>query len=279
MNTEEYARMRDVEDRHWWYGALRRLVWDEWCRVRSAETPAGKVVPVAQVSSPRNFPTPKPATSHSIEPPQAGSLRHRRILDIGCGTGGTLAAAPCVGVGIDRSLDALRFCRERGQHFVAQAEAALLPFADASFSGALLLDVLYHRAVSDPGAVLREAHRVIAPGSYLIVNVPAYEWLRSSHDEAIHTERRFTRTQLRALLSSVGFHVSRATYWNTLLFPAIAAVRVMRRGTHREASDIADYRLGLASTLAGVLLRLESEILGAIDLPFGLSILAVARKL
>ena len=208
----------------------------------------------------------------------ASSLRHLPILDIGCGTGGTLAGAPCAGAGIDRSLDALRLCLERGQRFVAQADAAHLPFADVSFSGALLLDVLYHRAVPDPVAVLREAHRVIAPGGHVIVNVPAYNWLRSSHDEAIHTERRFTRPQLRALMTAAGFQVIRATYWNTLLFPAAATIRLLRRNARRESSDLADSRPGWTSTVASAVFSCERTLLRVCDLPFGLSILAVGNK-
>jgi ubiquinone/menaquinone biosynthesis C-methylase UbiE len=206
-------------------------------------------------------------------------MRHRPILDIGCGTGGTLASSPRSGIGIDCSLSALRFCRGRGQRFVAQADAAHLPFADASFSCALMLDILYHRAVPDPTAVLREAHRAITPGGHIIVNVPAYDWLRSSHDEAIHTERRFTRPQLRALLTAAGFDVTRATYWNTLLFPAAAAVRVMRRRRRRDVSDLAGYRPGVGSEVASAVVGLEASVLRLADLPFGLSILAVARKI
>jgi len=103
VNRDEYGRMRAVEDVHWWYRGLRALVWQTW---------------------------------HALPDKPDGLL-----LDIGCGTGGTLAGAPMGGVGVDMSPDALRFCRERGQVKLARANATSLPFRDASFAGALMLDV------------------------------------------------------------------------------------------------------------------------------------------
>jgi SAM-dependent methyltransferase len=239
VNRDEYGRMRAVEDVHWWYRGLRALVWHMWAA--QPDKPAGL------------------------------------LLDIGCGTGGTLANAPMRGVGCDFSSDALRFCRERGQTALTRSDASSLPFRDASFTGALLLDVLYHRAVGDPAKVLREARRVLEPGGLLIVNVPAYEWLRSSHDAAIHTERRFTRAELHALLVSSGFRVEHATYWNTILFPAAAAVRLLRKAATRDTSDLADYESGPVTRLLAGALALERGVLRVMDLPFGLSVIAVAR--
>ena len=231
--------MREVEDRHWWYRSLRENVWDAWAGLPHQDLP---------------------------------------LLDIGCGTGGMLSGAPCRAIGIDLSGEALRFCRGRGRRLLTRGDAASLPFRDESFSGALMLDVLYHRAVSDPPGVLREARRVIAPGGYVIVNVPAYEWLRSSHDDAIHTARRFTRPELASMLTSAGFGIVRLTYWNTLMFPVAAAVRLARRHGRRGLSDLADSNDGPAAQVAGFALAVERALMRYVNLPFGLSVFAVAQK-
>ncbi len=240
MNRDEYGRMYAVEDVHWWYRGLRALTWQLWNAL--PDKPAGP------------------------------------LLDIGCGTGGTLIGAPVSGVGADMSPEALRFCRERGQRQLARADASALPFRDASFAGALMLDVLYHRAVVDPAAALLEARRVLKPKGVLIVNVPAYNWLLSSHDAAIHTARRFTRSELRALLATAGFRVERITYWNTLLFPAAAAVRLLRKSAARDTSDLANYRPGAVTRLLEGALGIERSCLRAADLPFGLSVIAIVRS-
>lgn len=234
--------MYRVEDVHWWYRALRSLIRAAW--KTHAQTPSG------------------------------------RILDVGCGTGANLAMfnGEAVATGIDYSEAALDRCRQRGLTRLARADAGSLPFASDSFDGVLMMDVLYHRDVSDMAGALVEAERVLGPGGLLLANVPSYQWLYSSHDEAIHTGRRFTRSELVSLLRSAGLEPIRATYWNTLLFPAIALLRLWRRGTVHEASDLAGYTDNLIAKLLQGILALERAAMRFGNLPFGLSIFAVARK-
>ena len=240
MNTEEYACMRAVEDSHWWYRGLYALV-------RRALDRHG---------------------------PHAA-----RIVDIGCGTGGMASrlshGALCAA--LDYSPDALAFCRQRGMVRLLRSDAAHLPLAAASADAALVLDVLYHKNVPNPGQVLREVRRVLAPGGVLVVNVPAYQWLYSSHDVAVHTGRRFTRGEIDGLLRDAGFEVIESTYWNTALFPAICAVRLLRRWISPGASDV---KAGspLVNGVLGGLLALERACMGWFPLPFGVSIFVAARR-
>ena len=142
----------------------------------------------------------------------------------------------------------------------------------------LLLDVLTDWGVDDRAA-LREAYRVLQAGGELIVNVAAFEFLQGSHDVAVDTDRRYTRPQLAALLGEAGFCISRLTYWNMSLLPLIALMRWRSRKTpSTEAkSDFAPLPPGLNATLAG-LMRLEFAFSSVFPLPFGTSLLALARK-
>ena len=234
--------MYRVEDVHWWYRALRSLIRTAW--KTHAQTPSG------------------------------------RILDVGCGTGANLAMfnGEAVATGIDYSEAALDRCRQRGLTRLTRADAGSLPFASDSFDGVLMMDVLYHRDVSNIAGALAETERVLGPGGLLLANVPAYQWLYSSHDEAIHTGHRFTRSELVFLLRSAGLEPIRATYWNTFLFPAIALLRLWRRHSSHQGSDLEGYSDSPIAPLLQAILAVERAAMRIGNLPFGLSIFAIARK-
>lgn len=240
MERDEYAIMFRVEDRHWWYAGLRAMLAHAWAR-------------------------------HA---PGAGA----RLLDVGCGTGANLQTlrAHTTGFGIDFSRDALQFCRKRGHVRTAAASATDLPFANASFDAVISCDVLCHRSIGDKSRPLREMRRVLKPGGILILNLPAYQWLHSSHDVHVQTDHRFTATEARGLLVRAGLRPVYTTYWNSLLFPAVALVRLWRKVRPLPASDLDGASGEDAGSLLAGLLRFERAMLRIAPLPFGLSVLVVA---
>jgi SAM-dependent methyltransferase len=242
MEPAEYRAMEQIEDGMWWYRAVRALLLREVGRLR---LPAGAAV-----------------------------------LDAGCGTGATLAAVgarrPDLDLyGVDLSGYAVRSARAKSGAAVAQASVNELPFADASFDLMLSVDVLYHRAVDERRA-LAEAVRCLRPGGTLLVNLPAYEWMRSAHDEAVHGARRYTRGQAVQRLYGAGFADVRAGYWNSLLFPLMAARRKLVPPSG--GSDVRLYPAPIEWSFRAIT-ALERGMKGAgIPMPFGGSVLAVARK-
>ena len=203
-----------------------------------------------------------------------------RILDAGCGTGGALCRLEQFGgrVGLDVSRRALDYAGERLSCPLCQGSVAALPFRDSSFELVLCMDVIYHVGVDSDRDALSEMRRVMKPGGVAIINVPAYEFLRSTHDSAIHTKRRYTRKQIVSRIEEAGFRVTKATYWNTLLFPPLALVRIMRQWRGREAeSDLRPVPQFLNRLLYGSIL-LERMLLRWFDLPFGLSVLCRAQR-
>jgi SAM-dependent methyltransferase len=244
MRPAEYEAMYRVEDTHWWYGGLRSLA-------------------VAAVI----------AEARRLERPP-------RVLDAGAGTGGMLARLRGVGelYGVEIAPEGLRFCRERGLSGLVRGSVNALPFRSAAFDIALSLDVLYHQAVPDDVAAARELARVLRPGGLLVLNLPAYNALRSAHDEAIHTARRYTRRQVVQLLEAAGLHPERVTHWNALLLPLAAASRLLSRlRPGPSGSDVHPVHPAFNRALAAVL-RLEAAGLAHADLPAGLSVLALARR-
>lgn len=208
---------------------------------------------------------------------------------------GTTSLALTVGVGITREAEMLarrsrlvaidRAAVDRRVLDVAlptQADAAALPFEDDVFDTVFIFDVLEH--VDDEAGVLGEIRRVLVPGGKLLLTVPAYMFLYGLQDEVSEHKRRYRLRPLRELVRRAGFDVFYTTYFNTLLFPPIAAVRLFRKvvpGSGARANGTSDFDLRLPAVLEAFLERvfaLERHAIGRAPLPFGISILCSARR-
>ncbi|MCI0396267.1 MAG: methyltransferase domain-containing protein, partial [Chloroflexi bacterium] len=182
--------------------------------------------------------------------------------------------------GCDLSELALSFCRRRGLRRLGRATVTHLPFVAGSFDLVTSFDVLYHRAVGDYHQALAEFHRVLKPGGRLFLRLPAYNWLRGHHDEVIHTHHRFTAGELGQALATGQFTVEKLSYANTLLFPLALGKRVAERlvPAGSAASDIQPNPPWQDRLLARFLLA-EARWLAGRSLPFGLTVIAIGRKL
>lgn len=203
------------------------------------------------------------------------------VLDAGCGTGGWLAslgglAAP--GVALDLQAYALATARRRGLSLLMQGSVTHLPFAEACFDLVTSLDVVYHQDVGSDQAALDEFYRVLRPGGRLLLQVPAYDWLRSRHDVEVFTRERYNRAELLRMLGQSGFEVERLTHANGLLLPVAVAWRLGEQLL--PPGPARDLRLPPAplNQLGLAVLALEWHWLARADLPFGLSLMAVARR-
>jgi SAM-dependent methyltransferase len=242
MDQGLLLRFEPLEEAHWWFAARRRLVLES---VR-------RLVPV---------------------PP-------RRILEVGCGTGGTLAslaaAYPHAEVlGVEPCEAALRLAQAKGCNVVA-GEFAHLP-VDAGWADVLLaLDVLEH--LPDQDAALAQAHHALRSGGRLILTVPALPWLWSQHDEINAHLRRYRRKDLQRVILHAGFRLERLTYFNTLLLPLGVIERMMVRLLNAPAS----FGLKPPPRPMNAFLRwvfgLEVGLLRTHNLPIGMSLLAVASR-
>jgi SAM-dependent methyltransferase len=244
IDPREYERSFALEDRHWWFRAKRALVRD---LLRRFGPPAGLG------------------------------------LDVGCGTGGMLAALAGEGrwVGVDASPLALGLSRRRGLGRLAAGSATALPFRDGVFDACLCLDVLYHRGVGAEAQALAECRRVLRPGGLLVVTDSAFAWLRSAHDDAVHGARRYTRRALVGHLAAAGFRPLWASYAYAFLFPAVAGYRLLRRatGTAGPAAGSDVFPLPRAVDRAlGAVQAVERGLLRLTPLPFGSSVVCAARR-
>jgi SAM-dependent methyltransferase len=247
MSPDEYGAMYAVEDDHWWYTGMRSVA-DALLRDRFGD--------------------------------RLGSLA---VLDAGCGTGGNSAHLRSYGAvtGVDFAADALDLARERPGIRLARASVESLPFADGSFDLVLSNDVLCHLGVANDAVAACEFARVLKPGGVLFLQLPAYEWLRSHHDQAVHTGHRYTSGEVRQLLSAGALQPLRVTHANAALLPAAAAWRALNRllprRVSKERSDVRPVAGPVNAILRG-LLSLEAPLLARRNLRAGLSVIGIAVK-
>jgi SAM-dependent methyltransferase len=246
MYPGEYRLMYEMEDGYWWYVGIRTLL-------------------------------------GSLIERQFNSRRDLKILDVGCGTGANLLLLRDYGdaFGIDLSEEAVALCRARGvaPERALVASAAALAFRDGFFDLAISFDVICN--IRDDVAAIAEIARTLKPGGGLILLMPAYQWLWSMHDIATAHQRRYDARTLSDKLTRAGLRVERVGHINALLFPIVAALRLLRRARGEANkpvhSDLAPLPHAL-NTILAALFGLEARVAAWIDLPFGVSVFAVARK-
>ena len=204
------------------------------------------------------------------------------LLDAGCGTGGLLARIAAeepqrTAIGLDADLGACARAQAKSGRPVCAGSVNALPFDDNSFGAILSADVLCHRDV-DEGAALAQFRRCLTDEGVLILNLPAYSWMMSRHDRAVHNARRYTRRRVARLLQAAGFRIVFASYWNMLLFPMMVLRRKLMPGPQAADSDVKLYPTPV-ETLCRVATGFERALLArGLRLPFGGSLIAVAAK-
>lgn len=244
MEPAEYLRLSHLEHNHWWYVGMNNIAAQMLKRME------------------------RPTETH-------------RILDAGCGTGGSLTWLKEFGAayGIDHHVLAMSLAKEKGHRRISRATVSSLPFAEATFDVVTSFDVLYHVDVSDDVAALKEMARVMVPGGVLLFRLPAIKWLCGSpHDRVVHTRHRYTRGEVTRKINEAGIEPVRITYANTILFLPAMLWRLAGIATASgKSSDLRDSG-SVIDRACAALLRLEAMVLNFADFPIGLSVFAIAKK-
>jgi SAM-dependent methyltransferase len=205
-----------------------------------------------------------------------------RILDAGCGTGasmhGWLSDFGSV-TGIDNSIVAMKFCTLRHLIRLIQGSIDQIPIQSGSFDMVTSFDVLYERTVPEVYTAILEINRILVPGGYFILRVPAYDWLHSRHDDRVNTARRFTISEITTLLRKGGFLVRHQSHVNTILFP-VALCKRMAEKWFPKSKTVSDFYVPgkLVNQILTAILKSEALFVSRIQVPFGLSIAVVAQK-
>lgn len=207
------------------------------------------------------------------------NIPERKILEVGCGTGGNGRVLSQFGelVGLDNSAEALNLASGQGFSKLVLGQAANLPFGNGEFDLVAMLDVLEH--IDDTKSVLSECHRALVAKGGLLLTVPAYQWLWSGHDEALGHKRRYRIDRLTTEIAAVGFDVVSKSYIITFLFPAMAAYRITEKIFRHKQEESYVIFPEYINAFFIFLLKIEGWLLkSGIRFPFGTSIIVFARK-
>ncbi len=206
--------------------------------------------------------------------PPAGA----RILELGAGTGHNLGMLSRFGEVEASELDPIArdLASERlGRPVVEAALPDLSMFPADSYDLVALLDVLEH--VPDDKGSLHAIHKLLKPGGALLLTVPINPWMWSAHDVAHHHHRRYRKQEIRKLAEDAGYSIDLLSPFNSLLFPPIAAVRLLGKLTGKDDSDDAMPSPVVNKVLDSVF-GLERGLIGRLPMPFGVSLVAVLRR-
>lgn len=246
MRAEDFEYLYRLEEHYWWFVAMRRI------------------------------------TDAVVGPELRG--RALTVLDAGCGTGYNVEHYEKAGhtvFAFDIAREAISGVQRKGFLRICQASVTEIPYRSGTFDFVFSFDVVQQLSMKEGEQALQEMHRVLKPGGRLFIRVAAFEWLRSSHDAELHTQHRYTRSELQALLKHAGFELRRATYANTLLFPVILLRRFLKKFGVGGGTDVKPLPAGLRwiDPIFYTIMSAEAGFLsGRRAFPFGLSVICYARK-
>jgi ubiquinone/menaquinone biosynthesis C-methylase UbiE len=209
-----------------------------------------------------------------------GSRTSLSILDVGCGSGIHLELFRQFGdvFGVDISEEAVAYCQEKGFQNVYQGKAEQLPFADNSFDMLSAIELLEH--LQNDEEVLREFSRVLRKNGFLFITVPAYQFLWTEHDEALNHMRRYTLPVLKKKLTNAGFQVQKGTYMVTFTSP-LFVYRIFKKILRRKDTRPQTLYVSVPFLVNKILIfsfYIEKAIVRWVPLPFGTSVVCIARK-
>jgi len=232
--------MREVEDKHWWFSARRKIV----KRVlKSLDQPEGV-----------------------------------NVLDVGCGTGGNFKMLAEFGnvEGLECEKSAIAMAEARRAclvHHGCLPESVSLE--KGKYNLITLFDVLEH-IENDLGA-LQVVSGLLAADGRLMITVPAFPFLWGEHDISHHHKRRYRKVQLEELLRRSGMEVEYLTYYNCFLFPLVVAARFIKK-VFGVQGDEERLPLPLINRMLEYIMGSERFLMPYFKYPFGVSLLAVCRK-
>lgn len=243
MNPDAYKEMANTEASHWWYVARRKIISDMLRKL-------------------------------NISP-------SAKILEIGCGTGGNLEMLSQYGEisAIEKDPGAIEIAKEKhnGRYTIKQGSCPdNIPYEKKYFDIICMFDVLEH--IEEDKETLVNIKNFLKDDGFLVLTVPAYQWLFGHHDEFLHHKRRYTLSAISTLTKSSGYSTFYVSYFNTLLFPLVAIVRLKEKFSKQKNAAGGKTPPVIVNKILMKIFGAEAFFLRNFNFPFGVSIIGVFKK-
>jgi SAM-dependent methyltransferase len=249
MEKDFYFQYAAVEDKHWWFIGRRHIL--------------DKVI--RQLKLPENA----------------------KILEAGCGTGGNLQMLARHGQVEAMELEetAREFANKRQVTAVRYGSLPdIIPFENEKYDLIVAFDVIEH--IDDDVTALEALRNHLKPGGWLVLTVPAFQFLWSHHDDINHHRRRYRLKGLQQVVRKADFAVHYSSYFNTFLFPLVTAVRTLQKLLRIDKKSKNKSQISSDLTLPSepvnkflsILFAQERHLISKFRLPFGVSALLVGQK-
>jgi ubiquinone/menaquinone biosynthesis C-methylase UbiE len=243
MKKAEYSRMAEREKTYWWHIGRLQII-------------------------------------QSYLEKGAKNKKDNSLLNIGCGTGGTIGVLERFGTvdNVDISDDAIKYMKKHGYDRLTKVDGIELPFKDKRYDILGAFDVLEH--IDDHIAALKEWRRVLKDDGAIVLTVPAYQWLWSDHDVSLHHKRRYTIKRLSEAAKQADLKIDRKSYAIVFSLPLVVTFRFLNKVSGRKTGaetsyvDVPDWVNSLFAKFLGI----EANMHKIMSFPAGTSVVAILRK-
>jgi SAM-dependent methyltransferase len=205
------------------------------------------------------------------------------VLDAGCGTGKWLEilkkSYKINETGIDYNETALEYSRTRGKINFRLGDINKCIFNESSFDLITSFDVICNSNIDETIAI-KNFQSYLRNDEYLLLTVPAFQFLLSKHDEVVHQNKRYRKKQIKLLLENNGFEIIKISYSVCLLFPLALIKRILNKLFASKVEEHNEVKMPpkIINQLFLLVMRAENFLLRYISLPFGLSVFVLAKK-